>query len=380
MGRLSHSLYCCVFIVFVTVLVSSDVPTKPKVYTLNLDLPPEERWMHIVKDFPQLAEIADTITRRVIPEDVYPLVDQLAQELDKYLPEPFAQEIRGIAKASGADVGGIVMANLFYEATAFCTSIVAQDTNGLIWHARNLDYGGKYGFTEMLKNITAIVHFQKGGKTVYSAVTYVGFAGIVTGQRPYGFTISIDERDQGAWWMNALVALLDRQAWPVGFLIRKTLEEETTFEGALDRIVTTDTIAEGYFIIGGANSSQGAVVTRARLQADNIWKLDIPNGRWYLVETNYDHWVDPPATDNRRTPAMKALNSTGQQNINKGTLFEVLSEPLVVNRHTTYTATMSAGKPDVFDAWVRHYNGQASKRLPEVLQKKFFKIEKNTLK
>ena len=30
--------------------------------------------------------------------------------------------------------------------------------------------------------------------------------------------------------------------------------------------------------------------------------LDVSSGRWYLVETNYDHWKQPLVIDNRRDP------------------------------------------------------------------------------
>ena len=43
---------------------------------------------------------------------------------------------------------------------SFCTSIVAQDSHGQIWHGRNLDY--KY--TSILRNITLVAHFQRNNK------------------------------------------------------------------------------------------------------------------------------------------------------------------------------------------------------------------------
>ena len=38
-------------------------------------------------------------------------------------------------------VGEVVLYNIFYEVFTVCTSIVAQDTNGKLYHARNLDFG-----------------------------------------------------------------------------------------------------------------------------------------------------------------------------------------------------------------------------------------------
>lgn len=42
------------------------------------------------------------------------------------------------------------------------------------------------------------------------------------------------------------------------------------------------------------------------------FRLDVKNGRWYVLETNYDHWKEPLFLDDRRTPAMKCMNQTTQ--------------------------------------------------------------------
>ena len=46
--------------------------------------------------------------------------------------------------------------------SSFCTSIVAQDSQGQVWHARNLDYD----FSGYLRNLTVGVHFTRNGKVV----------------------------------------------------------------------------------------------------------------------------------------------------------------------------------------------------------------------
>ena len=50
----------------------------------------------------------------------------------------------------------------FCDVYRYCTSIVAQNEKGEIWHARNLDYEA----TEILRNITIVVHFQRGSKVI----------------------------------------------------------------------------------------------------------------------------------------------------------------------------------------------------------------------
>lgn len=44
---------------------------------------------------------------------------------------------------------------------------------------------------------------------------------------------------------------------------------------------------------------------------------------WYIVETNYDLWDKPPASDDRRDAAIKAMNEVGQANITADTLVQV---------------------------------------------------------
>jgi len=55
--------------------------------------------------------------------------------------------------------------------------------------------------------------------------------------------------------------------------------ENDTFEGAVQRLAYTPTAADAYFILAGVNKDEGAVVTKGRLAADDIWRLDTKNKR-----------------------------------------------------------------------------------------------------
>ena len=68
-------------------------------------------------------------------------VDKDEDAILSRFPEDYGQEIKGIAQAIGMDVGLVVIYNIFYEVSSLCTSIVAQDTQGNVYHARNLDFG-----------------------------------------------------------------------------------------------------------------------------------------------------------------------------------------------------------------------------------------------
>lgn len=96
-----------------------------------------------------------------------------------------------------------------------------------------------------------------------------------------------------------------------------------------------------YIIVGGAKPGEGAIVTRNRTVVADLWELDAPS-RWFLVETNYDHWLPPPSSDNRRDPANRHMNATGSAGIGSGSMFKILSEFPNLNSETTYTTIMSA--------------------------------------
>ena len=79
----------------------------------------------------------------------------------------------GIARVSKVPIVVLVALNTLYDLTASATvhdkvvstSIVAQGEDGKPAHDRNLDNGPH----AVMKNITAIVDYQSGGKTKFSS-------------------------------------------------------------------------------------------------------------------------------------------------------------------------------------------------------------------
>lgn len=46
--------------------------------------------------------------------------------------------------------------------------------------------------------------------------------------------------------------------------------------------------------------------------------------RWYILETNYDPWNKPPASDDRRDAGIAAMNQVGKDNMNPDQLYKVM--------------------------------------------------------
>ncbi|KFO99390.1 Acid ceramidase, partial [Calypte anna] len=329
-----------------------NVPT----YVINLDLPPSKRWDDLMRDkkteLKTVVQNIKSIVNTFFPSGkVVDIVDNKIAHLTATLPYPFNEELQGIANSSGIPLGEIVIFNIFYEIFTVCTSIVAEDKTGKLYHARNLDFGlflgwdvknNSWTITRELKPIVVNLDFQRNNKTVFKSTNFAGYIGMVSGVKPDLFTLTMNERfslDGGyvgifEWFLGR------RDGMWMGFLTRTVLENATSYQDAKDKLSKTRLLAPAYFILGGKNSGEGCVITRSRTASLDIWDLDIKKGTWYVLETNYDRWKPPLILDNRRVPAMKCLNQTMQENISLPRIYDVLSTKPVLNKLTVCTTLM----------------------------------------
>ncbi|NXA46562.1 ASAH1 ceramidase, partial [Nothocercus julius] len=332
-----------------------NVPT----YVINLDLPPSKRWDELMRDKKtQLKIVVENI--KAIVNTFFPS-GKVVDLVDHKIVSIFLKfiHIHRHFEASGEGnftlflfvLGEIVIFNIFYEIFTVCTSIVAEDKTGRLYHARNLDFGLFLGWdvknsswtvTQELKPTVVVLDFQRNNKTVFKSTNFAGYIGMVSGVKPDTFTLTMNERfslDGG--YIGILEWFLGRRdgMW-MGFLTRSVLENATSYEDAKEKLTKTRLLAPAYFILGGKKSGEGCVITRSRTATLDIWDLDIKKGSWYVVETNYDRWKPPLVLDNRRTPAMKCLNQTRQENISLPTMYDVLSTKPVLNKLTVCTTLM----------------------------------------
>ncbi|OXB64493.1 hypothetical protein ASZ78_005149, partial [Callipepla squamata] len=289
-----------------------NVPT----YVINLDLPPSKRWDELIRakktELKAVVQNIKDIANTFFPSGkIVDIVDHKISHLTDTLPYPFNEELQGIANSSGIPLGEIVIFNIFYEIFTVCTSIVAEDKTGKLYHARNLDFGLFLGWdvknnswtvTRTLKPTVVSLDFQRNNKTVFRSTNFAGYIGMVSGVKPDLFTLTMNERfslDGGyigifEWFLGR------RDGMWMGFLTRTVLENATS--------------------------------------------LDIKKGTWYVLETNYDRWKPPLILDNRRTPAMKCLNQTSQEKISLPAIYDVLSTKPVLNKLTVCTTLMEVDK------------------------------------
>nr|UVW99775.1 acid ceramidase 1 [Nephotettix cincticeps] len=336
-----------------------------KTFNINLDAPPEDRWKEVVqKNLFQLKKLTEMIERSLGPV-VMSAVDTAMTWLHYLLPSEYHRELNGLSLASGVSVARVTLFNVFYEISAFCTSIVMEAEDGKIYHGRNLDFGIVFGWdaknhtwfiTEILRPLIIKVNFFKNGKPLYSSVTYAGYTGILTGIKKNAFSLTINERyvtnggylGIAEWFMG-----IHNQSW-LGLLTRRVMETAESYDKAQELLSNTPLVAPVYFILAGNTSSQGVILTRSRRDSD-IWPLGSKHqqqkGDWFLVETNYDHWKETPFHDHRREYAVQCMDDIGREKPLE-TLYRVLSTQPVLNKETTYTAVMDV-REGLLEVWER---------------------------
>jgi len=146
------------------------------------------------------------------------------------------------------------------------------------------------------------------------------------------------------WFLNPN----DTDQW-LTFSTRNALETYNNYNSGLNYLSKVSYIGPAYIILGGNQVNQGAVITVGpNSTLLDVW--DIPHGLpandslvtpWYVLETNYDHWNQPPWFDDRRYPAEDCMNEIGSANISLPNMYNVLNGLPNRNRLTTYTALMN---------------------------------------
>jgi len=152
---------------------------------------------------------------------------------------------------------------------------------------------------------------------------------------------------------EVIAAITEKNASLVSFLSRKVFENENDYSSAIDNLSNGELIADVYYIVAGVSSGQGAVISRNRENATDVWSLDAKNGRWYEVEPNYDHWEQPPWFDDRVDPANKGMDAMGQYGVTLDGIFNVLSTKPVFNLQTTYTI-LAVPRNGTYRCWTRY--------------------------
>lgn len=146
---------------------------------------------------------------------------------------------------------------------------MAQDAQGNMYHARNLDFGLFLGWdikndtwmiSELLRPMTLNIEFMRGGKLLYKGVSFVGFVGLITAVKPGAYSYSMNERfgANGGYigLFEWLMGINRKQAWTT-LLPRDVFEaDDLDFEKVVQIFASSPILAPCYYILAGPQPGQ----------------------------------------------------------------------------------------------------------------------------
>lgn len=360
-----------------------------RTYTIDLDLPPAQRYDHIVGDTANgFNATVWTFYNEYFAKDAI-LRDLLYGITDKRGSEnaEMAGEIDGLAAASGLPRKFVKGVQLLYELQTVmvpivnftgavideipdgydaltripwrgpgCTGIVAKNTDpadGSVWHARNLDFAPVPIMTNLVYNAV----FKKGGKDLFKMQMIAGYTQAITGFRPGsdGFAIERNTRYTDHWGGNAeMIHNIESGRELNGWQLRKVLEDETTYGAAVARVMSMPYASTEYAIFSGVK--KGTIISRnpddvAYVQA--LGEHNFEERDDYLIITNFDFFFhdirehfDPTggggfSKPSRRVAAQKILNAS--THITPEVLFETINAEYVI-ADTVFQAIINVEK------------------------------------
>lgn len=167
-------------------------------------------------------------------------IEAALERTTPFTPERFFEELRGMAEGSGVPYKDLQLANIFpelFHCSGFALFGAATQEKGLL-HGRILDYMTDMG----LQDFAVLIVARPDNFNAFVNVGYSGFIGSVTGMndKHLGFG-EMGGRGVGRW-----------DGMPMGYLMRKGLEEAGTLKEAVDLFKETPRTCEYYYVISDA--------------------------------------------------------------------------------------------------------------------------------
>lgn len=177
--------------------VNNDGPQPPR-YTINLSLPPKERYKQLALDFKVRLQALPVLFDEIVQEMGLSL--KITHKLARLFlrgvrSSEETEELRGIAETTGIELYLLVVFNNLLDVMLGCTSggirvkDKAADPSRMV-HLRTLDWG-----MPILRSVVCCLDFvaKMGAPVICRTITYVGYTGVLTGLKK-GLSISLNFR------------------------------------------------------------------------------------------------------------------------------------------------------------------------------------------
>lgn len=315
-------------------------------FTVNLDLKPEKRWNDIIDTYKTKFESVMIILDDMINN--FGFAGIILKWLTWFYSEKvfYIEELRAISKRSRVKLEKLIIMQLCYELFACCTSILINEGDNIL-HYRTMDWE-----IPELKDLTIEVDFTKDGKKIFSATTWAGYVGVMTGIKPDICTIALNYRRTGESILTNYNKSING-SWPVGFLIRHLFETENNCDKIKGSLINSSLISPCYLTIGGAKSGDGIILCRTRDKTDKMQIIG-SNDHDFIVQTNIDHTKEFDNTcenimySQERIGIIKSIMEE-YRTVNKTEkLVQQFNEWPIINNTTIYVTTMCCSTGQIY--------------------------------
>ena len=173
-----------------------------------------------------------------------PIIQGIQLLQQRFIPEWYDEELRGVAEGSGVPLADIRVCNFIpelFHCSGFAVSGAAT-ANGLTYHGRVLDYGCDW----RLQEHPVLVVARPDGKIPFVNVTYAGFIGSVTGMNAE--RISVGEMGGGG--------LGNSQGVPKAILIREVHHGAGTLADAVAVFRDSPRTCEYFYVIADGKTGE----------------------------------------------------------------------------------------------------------------------------
>lgn len=325
--------------------LNNQTTTLP-VYKINLNLPVAERYADILKKYKNhIKALSFYSSLSPIGHLMSKISSMLLESLGKQDPE-WIDYIKAVSNYAEISFSEAIMISMTYDMA--CTTAIAQNTKTKqIFLGRNLDFGTYFINSHM--NFEA--HYYKDGKYLFKAIELAGFRGIINGIKENKYSVSLNLRKKNINYIN-IYRILRGYPTPNFYLYKVMLQAESFDEAS--KLYSENTIsAPVYYSISGIKKNEGIIISRDYNMVDAIEKLDIDNGKWFIVVCNKDLNEKDSEQDFRRVKAHDRISKIGGELINFSNLFEnVMSIYPTNNILTIYTTMQTAQNNGYFNTTV----------------------------
>ncbi len=325
--------------------LNNQITTLP-IYNINLNLPVAERYAKIlIKYKNHIKALSFFSSISPVAYLMSKVSSIILSSLGTHDPE-WIDYVKAVSQYAEISLSEAIMISITYDMA--CTTAIAQNTEtGNIFMGRNLDFGTYFINSHM--NFEA--HYYNDGKYLFKAVELAGFRGIINGIKENKFSVSLNLRRKNLSVTNVFRVF---RGYPTpNFYLYKIMLQAESFDEAVKLFSENTISAPVYYSISGINKNEGVIISRDFDRVDAVERLDVDNGKWFIVICNKDLNNADSEQDFRRIKADERLAQIGGDTINFNNLFEnVMSLSPNNNIFTIYSTLQTAQNDGYFNTTV----------------------------